>query len=161
VGRSKSRGTHFTIAAIVLIAVAPAAAAAELSREQYVQRAEAICKSQFVTVTHEVKRGSKELHEDRQHSSGRRLLRASGLLERLGKQITAIPKPADDAKTLTEWLQQLDAQNRTLRKAGKALLAGKSPRAQGFVARFTHNVNVARGIVLGFGFNYCLFKVKL
>lgn len=71
-----------------------------------------------------------------------------------------IPKPEDDAATLTEWLKKLREEDQLLERVGKELKKEHRVKAQGYLARFIHAGNLANNVVFGFGFNYCLFKVS-
>jgi hypothetical protein len=144
--------------AIGVSAGAAAFAATPPTHEQYVTQAEQICKSRSNQVFAILKSAKKNLQTDRAELGGRELIQASEIFDAVGKRLEALPKPAEDTETLEEWTKGLRAENSVLRKAGVALVAGQKGKGQGYLTRFVHNGAAARDIVLGFGFNYCLFK---
>jgi hypothetical protein len=151
------------LAGAILLAIgvsvgATAFAATPPTHEQYVAGAEQICKSRSSQALALLKSAKKNIQADRAELGGRELIKASGMFESMGKRLKALPKPVEDTAALEEWTQGLDAENSVLRKAGVALVAGQKVKAQGYLTRFVHNAAAARDVVLGFGFNYCLFK---
>ena len=151
-----------SIAAAVLglcvLAAATALAAAPPTREQYVAQAEQICKSGSPAAFAHLKSAKKNIQKDKAELGGRELIQVSEMFKSMGKRIKAIPKPTEDTETLAEWADKLDEENVVLRKAGEALVSGQKVKGQGYLTRFLHNSAAARDVVLGFGFNYCLFR---
>lgn len=143
---------------VVCVFAGAAALAAAPTHDQYVVQAERVCKSSSSPAFALLKNAKKNIQSDRAELGGHELLRASGIFESIGKRIRAIQKPPEDVEVLEEWTEKLDAENDVLRKAGKALSAGQKVKGQGYLTRFVHNAAAARDVVLGFGFNHCLFK---
>lgn len=139
-------------------AAVPTPAAAPPSHEEYVTRAERVCKSSSAIAIAKLKQAKLDIQKDRAELGGRELIQASRVFKAVGKRLGAIPEPPEDAETLGEWKKRLTIENDTLRKAGVALAAGKTRKGQGYLSRFVHNANAARNVVLGFGFKYCLFR---
>ncbi len=137
---------------------AVAFAATPPTHEQYVVSAEQICKSRSTQVFGILKSAKKNIRTDRAELGGRELIQASGIFDSMGKRLEALSMPPEDTETLEEWMSGLRAENSVLRKAGVALVAGQEVKGQGYLTRFVHNAAAARDVVLGFGFNYCLFK---
>jgi hypothetical protein len=73
-------------------------------------------------------------------------------------EISAAPRPADDAAKLTKWFGYLKAQEAYLKQITAQLRADHAIQAQRLTARFIHNGNLANNTVLAFGFDYCSFK---
>lgn len=149
------RKTLFTIAALLGLALAVQAVAAELTREQYTARVEPICKTNteanrriFEGVKEEVRAG--ELKR-----AARRFTRAVRALAKTIEQLRAVPRPSADEARLTKWLGYLQIENDYLRRIGKALAAEDKPRAENLSVRLKRNSNLANNTVLGFGFRYC------
>jgi len=145
-------------AAIAFCGAAAPASAAELTRGQYVDRAEAICKVGTAKSSPLLSKGLAEFKANKVESAGPKFVSTAAAYGAARSKLAAIPKPADDAEELAEWLDLLKVQNFFLRKTGKALSAGQRVQAQGFLSRFVHNGNLANDTVLGYGFKYCLFN---
>lgn len=139
-------------------AAAPTPAAAPPTHEEYVARAERVCKSHFGEAFADLKRAKHDIQRDKAELGGHELIRAADIFRSMGKRLRAIPKPPEDAETLEEWIKRLKLQDNVLKKAGVALVAGKTRKGQGYLSRFAHNSNAARNVVLGFGFKSCLFR---
>jgi hypothetical protein len=136
----------------------PVGMGGELSRADYVERAESICKSMTAITIPMVKRAEREFKKNEIGIAGRRFIRAARIYDSSRARIQKIPKPPTDAAELTRWLELLKTQTAFLRKTGQALKQGQRAKAQGFQARFVHNGNLANDTVLGFGFDHCLFQ---
>jgi len=137
------------------------ALAAELTRSEYVERAELICEHTATKAIPAFKIGVKKLKNNEVISAGAKLMEVARLNETSRGRLQKLPKPLEDSADLTTWMTQLGAQNRLLRKAGKELNEEHRVQAQGYLSRFVHSGNVANDTVLGFGFKHCLFDSNL
>ncbi len=148
------------VVAVVALAagVVGSASAAELTRGEYVDQAEAICKTGTKKSSPLLSKGLAELKENKVTSAGPKFITTAASFDAARAKLLKLPKPADDAEELGEWLSLLKVQNFFLRKTGKALSEGERVRAQGYLSRFVHNGNLANDTVLGYGFKYCLFN---
>lgn len=143
------------VAVVAALFVVPLAGAAEVSRDEYVERADPICKRNvkanekiFKGAKDEVKRG--ELKKGAQH-----FLRASTALEKTIGQLKAVPRPSADEAKLQKWLGYLEIEADYFERIGKALSAGKKAKAQTLSVKLNRNSNLANNTVLAFGFDYC------
>jgi hypothetical protein len=149
------RKSVFIVAAMVMLVGVPLAAAAELTRDEYVARVEPICMSNteankriFAGAKEEVKSG--QLKEASIHFS-----RAVFAFDKTIKQLRGVPQPSADAPKLEKWIDYLGLESEYLGKIGKALAAGQKGNAQTLSVRLNRNSNLANNSVLSFGFNYC------
>lgn len=143
---------------LVVLALAgtlSAAAAAEPTRDEYVARAEPICKRNteanrriFAGAKEEVKAGKLKL-------ASKHFARARTALEKTVRQLKAVPEPGADAARLEKWLGYLEMEGAYLGRIGKALAAGQKGKAQTLSVRLNRNSNLANNAVLAFGFRYC------
>ncbi len=144
------------IAALLgLLALVPLAAAAELTRDEYVARVEPICKRNteaneriFAGAKEEVEKGKLKV------ASGH-FARAATALEKTIGQLQAVPQPAADEARLGKWIGYLEAESSLIGRIGKALAAGQKGKAQTLSVRLNRNSNLANNTVLAFGFRYC------
>ena len=74
------------------------------------------------------------------------------------REISAVPRPADDATRLGKWFTYLKRQESYLRQITEQLRQDHAIKAQRLTARFIHNGNLANNVVLAFGFDWCSFK---
>jgi hypothetical protein len=149
------RTTSIVAVALAVLAVVSAAAAAELTRDEYVARVEPICKRNteanekiFAGAKEEVKEGKLKL-------ASAHFAKAETALKKTIGQLAAVPQPAADQAKLGKWLGYLEVEASYLGRIGKALAAGGKAKAQTLSVRLNRNSNLANDSVLAFGFDYC------
>jgi hypothetical protein len=127
----------------------------ELTREEFVARAEPICKTNveankriFKGAKGEVKAG--ELKKASTHFS-----RAATAFAKTIKQLEAVPQPVADQAKLTKWLGYLRDEKDLVAEIGKALAAEQRHKAESISVKLNRNSTRANNAVLGFGFDYC------
>jgi hypothetical protein len=154
------RGLFVATLVIAVVAVAPARGA-ELTRPEYVARAESVCKVGVAQAGPLITKGFREVKKNQVLSAAPKFARAAKLDEAMRRHLGAIPPPPTDARNLTAWLQRLEVQNEFLARSGEALSEDQRVRAQGYFTRFIHNGNLANDLVLGYGFKSCLFHQRV
>jgi len=154
------RGLFVATLAVALLVVG-SVRGAELTREEYVARADAICKAGTAKTIPLINEGFREVKENEVRSAAPKIVRAAKLYDGYRQRVRQLPKPAADAAELTAWQKKLGTQNEFLARAGKALSEDKRVKAQGYFTRFIHYGNLANDIVLGYGFKACLFHRKV
>lgn len=149
------RRTISTALAFALLLVVSGAGAAELTRGDYVARAEPICKRNteanqriFAGAKDEVKAGKLKL-------ASRHFAKAETALGMTIRQLRAVPEPAADEARLAKWLGYLESESDYLGRIGKALARGQKAKAQTLSVRLNRNSNLANNTVLAFGFTWC------
>lgn len=147
---------------IAVAAIASPAVGAELTRGEYVDRAEAICTFGAGKAKPLLRKGFKEFKANEVKSAGPKFVRAAAYYTAARLRLLKVPVPADDREEdLEAWLKQLKVQNFFLERTGQALTEAHRVEAQGYLSRFIHNGNVANDLVLGFGFKSCLFDSRI
>jgi hypothetical protein len=148
------------IAAAALFAAAAMATDEEiLTRDEYVDRLEAMCKPRAEAT----RRAMKGVRTDVRYP--KRLPIAAdkfgegaeifgGTIEKIGR----VPRPAADAAKLKEWFVYLKRQEAYLQEITQQLHQGHTIKAQRLTSRFIHNGNLANNVTLAFGFDWCSFK---
>src|SRR5690349_3188262 len=97
----KSLGIKTIFAALVALAVcASMALAEELTREQYVERVEPICKDNSDANSRILKGVKQQVQKGDLVPAGKRFIRASTALGKSVSQIAAVPQPVEDAAKL-------------------------------------------------------------
>lgn len=147
--------------AALLVVVPAALAAEELSRDEYVQRVDLICKKSEKTnsrildgVTGLVKRG-------KLGPAARRVLSASRSFGGSVVEIAKVPRPTADSKKLTAWIGQLHAEKALLQNIGVALKHGKKGRANHLAVQLRNATRRAKNTVFSFEFHYCDREVTI
>jgi hypothetical protein len=142
------------VVALVLV-VCGAAFAAEVSREEYKEAAEPICKSSakaneriLAGVRAEVKKGQLK-------TAAAKFSEASREQAQTLRELEALPRPSADEARLTAWFSYLKIEAELFATAGKKLKAGDKAGAQHVFTKLSLNINKANNQVLPFGFNYC------
>ncbi len=146
-------------AAAVLSAVALATAEEILTRDEYVDRLEVMCKPRAEAT----RRAMKGVRTDVRYPK-----RLSIAADKFGKgaeifggtieKISGVPRPAADAAKLGEWFVYLNRQEDYLQEITDQLHQGHTIKAQRLTSRFIHNGNLANNVTLAFGFDWCSFK---
>lgn len=146
----------FMTMALLFAAVAPAAEAP--TRDEYVDRLEAICKPDALATQEAMKGARADVRKERFRPASTKFAKASSIFGGTVKQISAVPRPSADTAKLGKWFTYLKRQESYLGQITIQLRAENGIRAQRLTARFIHNGNLANNVVLAFGFNYCSFK---
>jgi hypothetical protein len=151
-----------TIAAlmVLLATCAPALGADEvLTRDEYVQRLEGMCKPRAEATQVAMKGVRKDVRYPKRlpiavgkFAKGARIF--GGTIEKIAK----VPQPIADVGRLKEWFTYLNRQEQYLLEITDQLRMSHTIRAQRLTSRFIHNGNLANNVVLAFGFDYCSFK---
>jgi hypothetical protein len=142
------------VVALVLV-VCGAAFAAEVSRDEYKEAAEPICKASaksneqiLAGVRTEVKKGQLK-------TAAAKFAKASREQAQTLRELEALPRPSADEARLTKWFSYLKIEAELFATAGKKLKAGDKAGAQHVFTKLSLNINKANNQVLPFGFNYC------
>lgn len=142
------------VTALVLI-VCGGALAAEVSRDEYKEAAEPICKSStkaneqiLAGVRTEVKKGKLK-------TAAAKFAKASREQAQTLRELKALPQPTADQARLTKWFSYLKLEAELFATAGKKLKAGDKAGAEHVFTKLSANINKANLQVLPFGFNYC------
>lgn len=132
--------------------------ATETTRTEYREAVEPICKENsdankriLAGVRTEVKQGKRKL-------AAAKFAKAATALGKAYRELEAVPKPSADAARLGRWLSYVKVEVELLQKASKALKAGEANKARTFVAKLTHNANLANSQIAIYDFHSCVFK---
>jgi hypothetical protein len=143
------------LTAIVLVAAAGLASAAETTRAEYVAAIEPICRANtkaderiFVGVQKEVKEG-------RLRTAASRFAKAAGALAQTRRELEAVPQPTADKARLGKWLAYIKGEVGLFEATATKLKAGDKAGAEHMSVRLTREANLANDQVLAFEFTYC------
>ncbi len=144
--------------AVSLLAAAPASAAEAPTRDEYVDRLEAICKPDTEATQRAMKGARSDIRAERFDVAAKKFARATAIFGSTVKEISAASRPTADTTRLRKWFTYLNRQESYLGQITEQLRQDHAIKAQRLTARFIHNGNLANNVVLAFGFNYCSFK---
>jgi hypothetical protein len=148
------------MAAITMLAGTGAATAEEiLTRDEYVDRLEPMCKPRAEATRRAMKGVRTDVRYPKRLSIaadkfGKGADIFGGTIEKIGR----VPRPPADAAKLKEWFVYLNRQEDFLVEITEQLRMGHTIKAQRLTSRFIHNGNLANNVTLSFGFNWCSFK---
>lgn len=147
------------MAAMVLAGGAMAIAEETLTRDEYVDRLETVCKPR-AEMTQKAMDGVRQDVRDpkRIDIAARKFGKAANIFGGTVKTIEQVPRPAADLDRLREWYVYLNRQEDYLQRITGQLQIGRTIKAQRLTGRFIHSGNLANNVTLAFGFDYCSFK---
>ncbi|HTT94913.1 MAG TPA: hypothetical protein VMF55_09585 [Solirubrobacterales bacterium] len=150
--RTIAIGTGMLIVALMLAA---GAFAAEVSRDEYKEAAEPICKTSAKANEQILAGVRKEVKQGKLKTAAAKFAKASKAQSKSLKQLEALPQPTADEARLGKWLGYLKVEAQLFEQAGNKLKAGDKAGAEHVFAKLTPNANKANNQVLPFEFRYC------
>jgi hypothetical protein len=148
------------ITAVAVLGAAVMATAEEiLTRDEYVNRLEGMCKPRAEAT----RRAMKGVRTDVRYPKrlpiaadkfGKGADIFGGTIEKIGR----VPRPPADAAKLRVLFVYLNRQEDYLQEITEQLRMGHTIKAQRLTSRFIHNGNLANNVTLAFGFDWCSFK---
>jgi hypothetical protein len=153
-----------TIAVVTLFAfalqavLAPVASSADISRAEFVEQSEPICKANTIANKNILKGVREDVREGKLKVAGAKFSRAARALNRTIHRLEQIPRPSADESRLERWFTHLNGETKLLEKVARRLRKGGHVDLGKHVLELRHNANVANNIVLTFGFEYCLIQ---
>lgn len=132
-----------------------AGAAAEVSRSEYVKRAEPICKADTEANRRIFKGAKEEVKAGELKRASTHFTRAADAFAKAVAQLSALPRPAADEAKLAKWLGYLGQEQALLGRIAAALAGEDKAKAESLSVRLNRNSNLANNTVLAFGFTYC------
>lgn len=127
VGGREMKTTLGTIAALAatLLAVVPAAAGAEQTRETYKAQVEPICEANRKENQRIMAGARQRVNKGDLETAGKQFIRASGSIAEMAKQLDAVPAPVGDERRVSRWLQHIRLLKTRLHNVGKYFKEGE------------------------------------
>ena len=132
--------------------------AAEVTRPQYVESTEPICKANTIQNQDILSGVRNQFRDGKLKVVGGKFKRAAKALDQTIKRLEQLPRPPADEGLLARWFTHLSGETRLLEKVARRLLAGSNVDLGSYVLELRHNANKTNNIVLTFGFEYCLIQ---
>jgi hypothetical protein len=156
------RRAGLAVSAVLLFSlVAQAAAATDISRDEYRERVEPICKANTEANERILAGARNRVRAGEYGKAAAQFRSAAKALKRTRLQLLAVPMPAGDEPKLSEWLDGVKAEVGLLERVGQALTKGDLYAAQKLVVKLSTNANRTNAGVLAFEFTYCWFQPSL
>jgi hypothetical protein len=137
---------------------AAGAFAAKVSRDEYKEAVEPICRSNTQANERILAGVRKEVKQGKLKPAAAKFTEASIALQKTLREIEAVPRPAADEARLAKWFFYVKIEAELFATAGKKLKSGDKPGAEHIVTKLSQNANKANLEVLSFGFRYCRFE---
>jgi hypothetical protein len=134
---------------------AATAFAAEVSRDEYKEAVEPICKKNTLANERILAGVKKEVQQGKLKTAAAKFTKASVELKKTVGELEKVPQPAADEARLTKWFGLVDTEAELFATAGKKLKVGDKAGAEKIVTKLTQNANKANVQVLPFSFRYC------
>jgi hypothetical protein len=135
-----------------------AAEAEELTRAQYVEGSEPICKANTIANRHILKGIREDVREGKLKVAGGKFSRAARALHKTIRRLERLVQPSADKSRLARWFTHLNGEVTLLERVASRLRKGSHVDLGRYVLELRHNANVTNNIVLTFGFEYCLIQ---
>jgi hypothetical protein len=145
-------------AALIMAAGASLALAAEVSRTEYKEQVEPICKKNAQANERILSGVRKEVKEGKLKVAASHFAKAASALQKTYLELKAVPQPTADEAELGKWLSYVKEEVELLKKISTALRQGNRAKAEHYVVQLTHNAQRANATVLNFEFRYCKFQ---
>lgn len=152
------RSALILVALLATVVVAQAAVAAEISRDEYRERVEPICKVNTEANERILAGVRKRVKAGELGKAASQFTRAAKALKKTRTQLLAVPMPSADQAKLTKWLGGVKTEVELLEGIGRALAKGDKHTAQKLVVQLTSNANRTNAGVISFEFTYCFFQ---
>lgn len=156
--RSRGRWQTPILAMIMVSACCGVAGAEELTRSEYVEKLESLCKPATLKIERRVDGVREDVHRGRLKVAGRKFRVAAKIFGGAVRRVTPVSRPKEDRRKLATWFRYLHQQEDYMLKIADAFSHERGTKGQRYVARFVHSGNLANNTVFGWGFNYCSFK---
>lgn len=140
---------------MALVLAVPLALAEEITRGEYVESVEPICKANAEANSRILAGVKGQVQHGDLVSAGKRFIRASSALGRAVREIAAVPRPAADNAKLTKWIGYLKAEKEYLQQIGRALKGKDKKKAYKLGLQLKENNRKANNTVISFGFHEC------
>jgi hypothetical protein len=150
------RARRVGIATVLLgLLFASAAFAAEVSRDEYKEAVEPICKTNTKANERILAGVKQEVKAGKLKTAAAKFAKASTELKKTVGELEKVPQPAADEARLEKWFGLVEVEAELFATAGKKLKAGDKAGAEHIVTKLSQNANKANLEVLPFGFRYC------
>lgn len=143
------------VVAVLVLALATAALAAEPTRTTYKEEADPICKVNAEASDRILAGVKSKVHAGKLQAAAKQFDRAAAALKKTLQQLRGVPKPPADTARLDKWLDFIEQETEALERVARKLRAGNKLGAQHLAVRLTSIVERANAQILPFEFKYC------
>jgi hypothetical protein len=140
---------------LLVLSCASLALAAEVSRTEYKEAVEPICRSDTKANERILSGVRKEVRQGKLKPAAAKFAKASTALKKALHELEGVPRPSADEARLARWFSYVKIEAELFATAGHKLRSGDKPGAEKIVTKLTQNANKANLQVLPFDFRYC------
>jgi hypothetical protein len=145
----------FTLATTLVAAISAVAGAAEISRTEFRESAEPICRTDTQANERILSGVRKEVRTGKLAPASRKFAQAASALKAALHQLEAVPRPSADEARLRKWFATVGTEVGYFEAVSRKLGAGQKAAAESYVTKLTVTANKANNQVLPFEFTYC------
>ena len=149
----------FAAATMLLAAIAAVAGAAEISRAEFREAAEPVCKTDTQANERILAGVRKEVRSGVLAPASRKFGRAASALKGALDQLESLPRPSADEARLQKWFAAIKTEVGYFEAISRKLKAGQKTGAESLVSKLMVTANKANNQVLPFEFTYCRFEL--
>jgi lipopolysaccharide biosynthesis regulator YciM len=131
------------------------ARAAEVSRSEYREAAEPICRTDTQANERLLADVRTEVRQGKLGIASTRFAKAAEALRRAVVQLEALPRPVADTARLEKWFATVSAEAGYFEAVSRKLKTGQKAAAESLVKKLTVTAMMANNQVLPFEFSYC------
>src|SRR5690242_14470811 len=118
----------FTSLAILVVlsqmVIAPVASGAEVTRAEYVEQSEPICKANTIANRNILKGVRQDVREGKLKIAGGKFSRAAKALDQTIQRLEKVPQPSADESRLARWFTHLNGETKLLERVAGRLRKG-------------------------------------
>ncbi|HEX4306384.1 MAG TPA: hypothetical protein VHZ54_10125 [Solirubrobacterales bacterium] len=153
------RRTIAVVAVLVAVVALPATTgAAEITRVEYREAAEPICKEDTQANERILAGVRTEVRHGDLGPPAAKFAKAAKALKQTLRELEALPRPAADEARLAKWFATVKTAVSNFEAISRKLKAGQKAAAESYVTKLTVTANKANNQVLPFEFTYCRFE---
>lgn len=143
------------LSVLALVGTATFANAAEVSREEFREAAEPICKVDTQANERILAGVRAEVRQGRLGPPAAKFAKAAKALKTALAQLEALPRPTADEARLAKWFGTVKTEAGYFEAVSRKLAAGQKSAAEKLVSKLTVTAGKANNQVLPFEFTYC------
>ncbi len=149
------RGLLVGAAALMLAVLASSAMAAEVTRDEYREKAEPICKVDTQANERILAGVRTEVRQGKLKPAATKFDKAAAALKKAVKQLKALPQPSADTAKLSKWFTYAEQEVKLFETGGRKLRSGDKNAASKIGVELVNVANKANAQVIPFEFQYC------
>jgi hypothetical protein len=155
-GLRLARAAPAVLCGVTLLApMVPLAQGAEVTRTEYREAAEPICKVNTEANERILGGVRQEVRVGKLGPAASQFVKAARALKATIGELKTVPPPPADRSRITRWLGKVSTEASLFEAIAAKLRAGNKGQAEQLVVKLTNNASQANNLVIPFEFEYC------